>query len=141
MPLRVPVRAAAMGLLTLGAALIFACPRPLAPVKTRKVTATAYTHAASETASDSVGVAAWGDSLEPGMKVLAVSRDLLEDGLYYGAEVEIDGVDGKWSVRDKMNRRWERKIDLYLGADVEAARAFGKRQVTIRWHEKPDPER
>ncbi len=133
----VAARGAALLWLLFCAALAVGCPRPLTPEQTLRVTATAYTHAASETDPNSVGITAWGDSLEPGMKVLAVSRDLLELGLGYGTEVTITGVEGTWVVRDKMNSRWERKIDLYLGGDVEAALAFGKREVTIRWREAP----
>jgi 3D (Asp-Asp-Asp) domain-containing protein len=32
-----------------------------------------------------------------------------------------------------MHSRWTRRIDLYMGRDVEAARAFGQREVQITW--------
>jgi 3D (Asp-Asp-Asp) domain-containing protein len=32
-----------------------------------------------------------------------------------------------------MNKRWEKRIDIYMGHDLEAARAWGKRQVEISW--------
>ena len=36
-------------------------------------------------------------------------------------------------VRDKMAKRWKKKIDIYMGNDVDAARKWGVRPVTIRW--------
>jgi 3D (Asp-Asp-Asp) domain-containing protein len=36
-------------------------------------------------------------------------------------------------VLDKMHRRWERKIDIYMGRDAAAARSWGVRSVRIRW--------
>ena len=67
------------------------------------------------------------------MRVIAVSRDLLALGLTRGVEVTIDGVDGTWIVMDKMAKRWRRRIDLYMGEDVRAAREWGRRTVTISW--------
>ena len=96
------------------------------------VTATAYNSVPGQT-SDDPTLTAWGDRLEPGMKAIAVSRDLVELGLTHGVEVEIEGLPGSYTVRDKMAQRWKRKIDLYMGEDVEAARRWGRRQVTIRW--------
>ena len=103
-----------------------------------EVTATAYTMRESETKKGNVGLAAWGDQLEPGMKAIAVSRDLIEEGLGHGTEVRIDGLDGVYIVRDKMNKRWEKKIDIFMGRDVKAAREWGKRKVTIHWTNPPD---
>ena len=34
---------------------------------------------------------------------------------------------------DRMHSRWRRKIDVYLGNDLEAAKRFGKKRVRIRW--------
>lgn len=99
-----------------------------------EVVATAYTSHESQTNSQP-SIAAWGSELKPGMKVIAVSRDLLDMGLDRGAEVEIDGLPGTWEVMDKMNARWEKRIDIYMGMDVEAAREWGKQTVIIRWDE------
>ena len=100
------------------------------------VTSTAYNSLADQTDSDP-NIAAWGDSLEPGMKVIAVSRDLLELGLKRGSVVYVEGFPGEFVVLDKMARRWEKRIDIYMGEDVDAARRYGKRSVRIRWKE-PD---
>jgi hypothetical protein len=71
------------------------------------------------------------------MRAIAVSRDLEARGLKRGVEVEIDGLDGRYTVLDRMARRWKDKIDIYMGDDVAAARTWGKRQVTIRWSVPP----
>ena len=96
-----------------------------------QVRASAYTSRPEET-DDDPNIAAWGDELAPGMKVIAVSRDLLKLGLKRNTKVYIDGL-GEFIVMDKMNKRWRRRIDIYMGNDLDAAREWGKRQVTIRW--------
>lgn len=100
--------------------------------QTLEVTASAYTMREAETKEGNVGLAAWGDQLKPGMKVIAVSRDLIEQGLDHETRVKIEGLDGTYVVRDKMNKRWEDKIDIFMGRDVDAAREWGKRKVTIQ---------
>ena len=97
-----------------------------------EVTATAYNSLAGQT-SGNPALAAWGDHLEPGMKAIAVSRDLLELGLTHDVEVCIEGLPGRYRVLDKMARRWKRKIDIYMGTDVHAAREWGRRTVRIYW--------
>jgi len=96
------------------------------------VTASAYNSLKSQT-SGNPSITAWGDELKPGMKVIAVSRDLLKMGLKHNTRVKIDGLPGTYLVKDKMHRRWQRKIDIYMGDDVKAAHRWGKRKVTIRW--------
>lgn len=54
-----------------------------------EVTATAYTSSPRETDSTPF-LAAWGDTLKPDMKVIAVSRDLLELGLTHKTKVKIE---------------------------------------------------
>lgn len=97
-----------------------------------EVTATAYNSHVNQTSGDP-RITAWGDTLKPGMKVLAVSRDLIDSGLTSGVEVKIEGLQGTYIVRDKMNRRWTKKIDIYMGEDVKKAREWGKKKVFIRW--------
>lgn len=97
-----------------------------------EVTATAYNSLPGQTWGDPT-LAAWGDRLRPGMRAIAVSRDLLELGLDHGTKVRIEGVPGSWRVLDKTHRRWKRRIDLYMGEDVRAARRWGKRTVRIYW--------
>lgn len=96
------------------------------------VTASAYTSSVGETDS-TPNHAAWGDKLKPGMKSIAVSRDLIKLGLTHQQEVRIEGFEGTFRVLDKMNKRWKKKIDIYMGKDVEKAREWGKQQVVIYW--------
>jgi 3D (Asp-Asp-Asp) domain-containing protein len=96
------------------------------------VTATAYNSLAEQT-DDEPHLAAWGDPLVPGMKAIAVSRDLIPVGLSRHTPVTIEGFPGVYLVLDKMHKRWEKRIDIYMGLDLEAARAWGKRQVEISW--------
>jgi len=96
------------------------------------VTATAYNSLPEQT-DDQPHLAAWGDSIAPGMKVIAVSRDLIEIGLDHRTQVEIDGLPGVFLVLDKMHGRWEKRIDIYMGNDLEAALSWGERQVEITW--------
>jgi 3D (Asp-Asp-Asp) domain-containing protein len=110
---------------------------PLSSCKKKQeleVIATAYNSRRSQTQGDPF-VTAWGDHLEPGIKAIAVSRDLIPLGLTHGVEVEILGLPGTYRVLDKMNRRWKMKIDIYMGNDVKATREWGQRRVTIRWVE------
>lgn len=77
---------------------------------------------------------AWGVHLQPGMKAIAVSRDLLAKfGLKPRTKVKISGFQGDYLVLDKMHKRWEKKIDIYMGDDHAKARRFGHRKVTITW--------
>jgi len=126
----------------LGMTLVFACllatgsacaTGPRRP-RTRVVTASAYTSHPGQTHGDPF-VAAWGDALTPDMKVIAVSRDLLREGLSRGARVKIEGLPGEYVVLDKMNKRWHDKIDIYMGEDIAAARRWGVREVRIQWRE------
>jgi len=98
------------------------------------VTATAYNSVASQTTKKNVDLAAWGDTLIPGDCVIAVSRDLIKKGLDHNTEVEIEGLPGTYVVKDKMNRRWENKIDIYMGLNKKAARQWGRKKVKI-WYE------
>jgi len=94
------------------------------------VVATAYNSVPSQTDS-TPNRAAWGDRLKPGMKSIAVSRDLLKMGFTRGVKVKIEGLPGTYVVLDKMHSRWRKKIDIYMGKNVRKARKWGKRRVTI----------
>ncbi|MEZ2414261.1 3D domain-containing protein [Muriicola sp. E247] len=97
-----------------------------------EVTATAYNSLASQT-NALANVAAWGDTLRPGMKCIAVSRDLIKKGLTYNTPVKIEGFEGIYLVKDKMHKRWENCIDIYMGLDVEKAREWGRKKLTIQY--------
>ncbi len=102
------------------------------------VVATAFNSVAAQTYADHPEIGAWGDTLRPGMKCIAVSRDLIKLGLTHQTKVEIEGFKGKFRVLDKMNRRWEKRIDIYMGKDIVAALKWGREPVTIRWMGKPE---
>ncbi|WFS62951.1 hypothetical protein LF599_01955 [Pseudodesulfovibrio thermohalotolerans] len=97
-----------------------------------EVTVTAYNSTPGQTDGDPTR-AAWNNRLKPGMKAVAVSRDLIERGLNNRTEVWIDGFDGPYIVLDKMNQRFTQRIDIYFGTDVKAAREFGERTARIYW--------
>ena len=99
---------------------------------TREVTATAYNSLAYQTSSQPT-LTAFGDSLKPGMKCIAVSRDLLSQGLKHNTLVTIEGLEGIYLVKDKMNRRWQNRIDIYMDNDVKAAKEWGRKMVTIKY--------
>ena len=96
------------------------------------VTATAYNSLPEQTDAEP-HLAAWGDPLAPGMKVIAVSRDLIPLGLDHRTSVKIEGLPGVYLVLDKMHQRWKKRIDIYMGHDLDAARTWGKRRVEISW--------
>jgi len=103
------------------------------------VTATAYNSVEHQTKKGNVGLAAWGDILEPGERAIAVSRDLIKKGIDYNEEVEIEGLKGIYIVKDKMNKRWKNKIDIYMGLDEKAARQWGNQVVDIQFNKFDRP--
>jgi len=100
--------------------------------RSMEVMASAYNSVKAQTANDPT-ITAWGDTLKPGMKAIAISRDLLDSGLNHKMEIMIDGLEGKFIVLDKMDGRWTQKIDIYMGNDVSKAKDWGNQKVTIRW--------
>jgi len=100
------------------------------------VTVTAYNSLAYQTKAINPSIAAWGDTLMPGMKVIAVSRDLIDSGLVHNKEVYLEGFEEPFLVKDKLNKRYTKRIDIYMGVDVKKAREWGKRKLTISWVEK-----
>lgn len=124
------------GLIALGLiAASAACSAP--PEHSLVVKASAYNSLADQTNAQP-NLTAWGDRLEPGMKSIAVSRDLIALGLGHNAVVRIEGLPGTYRVLDKMAKRWTKKIDIYMGVDREAARTWGVREVTIYWTVSPE---
>lgn len=100
--------------------------------KPLKVTASAYNSLASQT-NGNPQITAFGDSLKPGLKYIAVSKDLLALGLTYNTPVKIEGLEGVYLVKDKMHSRWVNKIDIYMGTDVHAAKQWGRKKVEIQY--------
>lgn len=105
---------------------------------TLTVTASAYNSLNYQTGLGDPNITAWGDTLAPGMKVIAVSRDLISKGLNYNTEVIIEGVDGVFFVKDKMHYRWKNKIDIYMGDNIKKAKNFGRKKVKIFYKSPQD---
>lgn len=100
------------------------------PILSTKVTVTAYTSRPEET-DDSPHWTADGSLVKRG--VIAVSRDILKElGIRYGQRVVLEGY-GAMEVRDTMNPRWTRRVDIW-SSDLTAARLHGKKEdVTMLW--------
>lgn len=102
------------------------------------VTASAY-NSLQEQGQGDAQITAWGDTLVPGMRSVAVSRDLISKGLTYGTPLIIEGMEGKYTVNDKMHPRWKNKIDIYMGTDQERALEWGRRKVEICFPSNKEP--
>jgi len=130
--------------LLLGTLILTSCSslQKLAQEKqqTLLVTATAFNSLPKQGQGDA-NMGAWGDRLTPGMNAIAVSADLLSLGLNRGTRVRIEGLRNEFVVLDRMPPKWKKRIDIYMGNDVNAARSWGKREVNIYWtiSEEPKP--
>lgn len=107
--------------------------------QTISVSASAYNSVAYQTEHDPK-ITAWGDTLHPDMKVIAVSRDLLRKGLKYNTPVRIDGLEGIYFVKDKMHYRWKNKIDIYMGDNVKKAKNWGRKKIKIHFLDLKEPD-
>ena len=112
--------------------LLFGCETHKYNWETLEVTATAYNSLAYQTSSNP-NITAFGDRLIPGKNYIAVSRDLLTLGLVHNTPVKIEGFKETFLVKDKMNKRWKNRIDIYMGVDVKKAKEWGKQKVTISY--------
>jgi len=98
-----------------------------------RVVATAYTSHRNQT-DDTPFLAAWNNKLKPGMKIIAVSHDLIKKyGLTNGVKVKISGLPGYYTVRDKMNKRLRNHIDIYMGVNKRRALQWGRRRIVLYW--------
>lgn len=98
-----------------------------------RVQATAYTSHSGQTDSTPF-LAAWNNRIRPGMKIIAVSRDLIKKyGLGNGKKVRIQGLPGYYTVRDKMNKRYTKRIDIYMGLNRRKALRWGRKRTIIYW--------
>ncbi|MFD1215109.1 MULTISPECIES: 3D domain-containing protein [Microbulbifer] len=124
---------AAVFLAAIGSDSFAAIKKEPAGKKSMTVTATAYNSVKGQT-DDDPWVAAWNNRLRPGDKIIAVSRDLEKHGLTNGAKVRIEGLPGTFTVRDRMNKRFKNRIDVWMEKDVRKARQWGKKKLKIIWH-------
>ncbi len=110
-------------------------PAPKYEWNSLRVTATAYNSTMRQTEGDPF-IGAFGDSLKPTVKSIAVSRDLYRSGLKRDTFVIIEGLKGVYLVKDKMHERWNNKIDIYMGTDVISAKRWGRKKVNIHYRVK-----
>jgi len=96
------------------------------------VTVTWYTSSIYE-CDDTPFITADGTKVHRG--VLAVSVDLLKL-LPYGTEVDIEGL-GTFTVHDRMNGRWKRRVDVWCD-DRNAAFRNGKVRRVLRYNEREE---
>lgn len=109
----------------------FSPKKPVEIWDTLTVNASAFNSLRYQTGPGNPNIGAWGDTILPGMKIVAVSRDLIRKGLDYNTRVRIKGFEGEYIVKDKMHYRWKNKIDIYMGEDVKRARKWGRKKVEI----------
>jgi 3D (Asp-Asp-Asp) domain-containing protein len=107
----------------------FGGPVDLSQIRTLPVTLTAYS-STEDQCDDTPHITASNKPVRNG--IIAVSHDLEKEwGLTFGQRVLIPGH-GIYEVQDRMNRRWERKVDIWHN-DREAARLFGRQQGLLIW--------
>ena len=116
--------------------LALACSSCARDEMTMEVVGTAYNALPGQTQGDPE-IGAWGDKLDVNIPSIAVSRDLIELGLVHNAKVRVNGFSGYYLVRDKLNKRFTKQIDIFMGLDRDAAIEFGKKTVRIYWTPAP----
>lgn len=105
-----------------------------AEYRSTRVMVTAY-NAVPDQTDDTPWLGACNIRLKLKDRPIAVSRDLFKQGLDCGTEVALEGEQENYVVMDKMNARYTRRIDLFMGKDVNGARAFGTDRLRIWWYD------
>jgi 3D (Asp-Asp-Asp) domain-containing protein len=131
-----PARLLVASLIFAGLLILASCSTIQKPLQEKQqsllVTATAF-NSLPKQGQGNPNVGAWGDRITPGVNAIAVSDDLVSLGLTRGTRVRIEGMKDEYVVLDRMPAKWKKRIDIYMGNDVKAARAWGKRDVKIYW--------
>jgi 3D (Asp-Asp-Asp) domain-containing protein len=131
-----PARLLLAPLTLFGLLILISCSTFQKPLQEKQqsllVTATAY-NSLPKQGQGNPNIGAWGDRITPGVHAIAVSEDLVSLGLTRGTKVRIEGIKTEYVVMDRMPARWKKRIDIYMGNDVKAARTWGKREVNIYW--------
>ena len=96
-----------------------------------RLLATGYSSSVRET-DDTPFITASNTRTRPG--VVALSRDILrryngQAPFTFGDAIHISGI-GDFVIEDSMNRRWRKRLDIWLPSR-EAAADFGIRRVTV----------
>ena len=98
----------------------------LEKMRIKDVTVTAYSPTAAQCDSDP-HVTASMVRVRPG--IVAVSRDLFEQGWVFGKKVYVKGH-GIFEIADLMHKRHTQRMDIFF-PDTESARQFGVKQVQV----------
>lgn len=98
-----------------------------------EVTVTGYNSVPSQTDS-TPNICAWNDKIRP--NIVAISRDLEKHGLTRNTKIIINGK--VYTVLDKMNKRYKKRIDIYFGGKdtIKEARNFGIKKLKIYWRKR-----
>ena len=62
-----------------------------------------------------------------GHRWIAVSRDLEALGFTFDTDVAVEcccPLDGVWTVQDRMNKRWEKRIDFLVNKDITTGKWY-----------------
>lgn len=62
----------------------------------------------------------------------AISRDLEKRGVRFGDRLFLNGI-GSFVVRDRMHKKWTKRIDIYMDSYDRAVR-FGKKKTLMVAH-------
>lgn len=92
----------------------------------KEVTVTAYSPTVEECDADPFITASMA-RVRPG--IVAVSRDLFEEGWVFGKKVYVKGH-GIFEIADLMSKRYSQRMDIFF-PDTNQARQFGKKQITV----------
>ena len=68
-----------------------------------------------------------------GHRWIAVSRDLEQHGFVFGSKVCVEGagqLSGEWTVEDRMNKRWKKRIDFLVNKEVKGGK-WNNVKITI----------
>jgi len=104
-------------------------PRQVAELRNRwvtEVTVTAYSPTVEECGLDPRKTASMG---KPRPGIVAVSRDLFDEGWVFGKKVYVEGH-GIFEIADLMSSRYTQRMDIFF-PDTSQARRFGKKQITV----------
>lgn len=92
------------------------------------LTATIY-HAVPEQTDDTPDITATGFKIDmnnpESHRIIAVSRDLEKLGFVMNAKVLVENageMNGVWTIRDRMNKRWTEKIDFLVNKEMEGGK-------------------
>jgi 3D (Asp-Asp-Asp) domain-containing protein len=115
-------------LIGLGVGLL-SCPKPTMCVTMTIVTVTAYHPGVYDPSTGRRGVTASGLKVAQGM--VAVSRDVEKNlNLDFGDQVLLHGL-GVYEFQDRMARRLQKKVDIFMDCTKKARRFGVKRYIML----------